>query len=60
MVLSEKRAQSTYNYLINNGISKDRLAYKGYGKSQLKFKCNGNCTEEQESQNRRVEFIIKK
>lgn len=60
MLLSEKRAESTYNYLIQNGISKDRLSYKGFGKSQLKFKCNGNCTEAQESQNRRVEFMIKK
>ncbi|UUC46563.1 OmpA family protein [Flavobacterium cerinum] len=60
MALSEKRAESTYNYLIQNGISKDRLTYKGYGKSQLKFKCNGNCPEALESQNRRVEFIIKK
>ncbi len=29
--LSEKRALSVVNYLVNKGISSDRLKYKGYG-----------------------------
>jgi len=60
MTLSEKRAAAAYAYLIQHGVSENRLAYKGYGKTQLKFKCKGNCSEEQESKNRRVEFIIQK
>jgi outer membrane protein OmpA-like peptidoglycan-associated protein/tetratricopeptide (TPR) repeat protein len=33
--LSEKRAQSCVDYLIENGISSDRLVPKGYGEDQL-------------------------
>ena len=32
--LSQKRAQSVVDYLIENGISKDRLVAAGYGKSR--------------------------
>ncbi len=32
--LSEKRALSVVNYLVKNGISPDRLKYKGYGNTQ--------------------------
>lgn len=35
--LSLRRAESVVNYLINNGISKDRLQAAGYGKSQPKL-----------------------
>lgn len=34
--LSQKRAQSVVNYLIEKGISPDRLSAKGYGESQPK------------------------
>ena len=33
-VLSENRAKSVYNYLINKGIKAERLSHKGYGSSQ--------------------------
>ena len=33
--LSERRAKSSYQYLINKGIAASRLTYKGYGESQF-------------------------
>ena len=55
--LSERRAKSSYQYLINKGIAASRLTYKGYGESQLLNKCN-KCNAEQDQANRRVEFKI--
>ncbi len=36
MTLSQKRAQSVVNYLIEKGIASDRLTAKGYGESEPK------------------------
>jgi outer membrane protein OmpA-like peptidoglycan-associated protein len=58
--LSEERAQSTVQYLISKGISKDRVSGKGFGFSEPKVDCKSNCTDEQDSQNRRSEFMIVK
>lgn len=60
MVLSQERAESTVNYLINQGIDTSRLSGKGYGESQLINRCsNGvDCSEEEHGLNRRSEFII--
>lgn len=58
MNLSNKRAKAAYSYLISKGITADRLQHKGFGESQLKFNCGAKCTEEQDSKNRRIEFII--
>lgn len=59
-VLSNNRAKSTINWLIQNGIDKTRLTGKGYGETQLVNKCSDNvkCTEEEHQLNRRSEFII--
>lgn len=38
-VLSEKRAQSTLNWLVDHGISRSRLSAKGYGEYQLLDRC---------------------
>ncbi|WP_127846287.1 OmpA family protein [Psychroflexus aestuariivivens] len=60
-ILSEKRAQSTVNYIVENGnISRNRISGKGYGETQLVNECsNGvDCTESQHALNRRSEFII--
>jgi len=58
--LSEKRAQSTMAWLVNNGILASRLTAKGYGERELVNKCTDNvpCTEEEHQANRRSEFII--
>ncbi len=57
-ILSEKRAESTRNYLALVGyINARRLRYKGYGKSQLIIECD-NCSEAQHQTNRRSEFEI--
>ncbi|WP_372753494.1 OmpA family protein [Mariniflexile sp.] len=58
--LSEQRAQSTVQYLISKGINKTRLSGKGMGSSEPKVDCKSNCTEEQDAQNRRSEFLIVK
>lgn len=62
--LSEKRAQSTRQYLISKGINAKRLTAKGYGESQLINDCGceptnvSNCSEAEHQLNRRSEFII--
>ena len=60
MILSEKRAQSTKNWLVSKGIDDSRLSAKGFGETQLVNKCADGvkCTEQQHQQNRRSEFII--
>jgi len=58
--LSEKRAQSTVQYLISKGISQGNISGKGFGSTEQKVNCGTNCTEEQDAQNRRSEFLIVK
>ncbi len=55
LTLSEKRAKSVVDYLVNHGISEDRLQYKGYGFDQP---VDENETEEGRANNRRTEFKI--
>lgn len=61
MQLSERRAKSTLEWLVNKGINRNRLTSKGYGESQLKNNCsNGvDCSAEAHQLNRRSMFIIK-
>jgi len=58
--LSEKRAKSTMEFIIKNGIDVSRITGKGYGETQLINKCeNGvKCSEEEHELNRRSEFVI--
>jgi len=66
MKLSDRRAKSTIQWLVDHGISKDRLTGRGYGESQLVNNCaceptNASpCSEEEHQKNRRSEFIITK
>lgn len=55
--LSENRAKSVYDYLIEKGISASRLSYKGYNFSEP---IASNDTEEGRAKNRRTEFKITK
>lgn len=54
--LSVKRAETVYSYLRRNGISSDRLSYKGYGNYQMRYP-NARSAKEQEL-NRRVEIRV--
>lgn len=54
--LSLNRAKSVGRYLINKGISTDRISYNGYGSSKPIV---NNSTEEGRAKNRRVEFILR-
>ena len=54
--LSEDRARSVMNYLVNKGIEKGRLTSAGFGMSKPLL---SNDTEAGQQRNRRVEFKIK-
>lgn len=58
--LSDRRAKSTIEWLIKNGVAAKRLTGKGYGETQLVNKCADDvpCTEAEHQENRRSEFII--
>lgn len=58
--LSERRAQATVQYLISKGIVNERLSAQGVGSNEPKIDCKADCTEEEDSQNRRSEFLIVK
>lgn len=64
--LSDRRAKSTMEWLVKNGINKSRLTAKGYGESQLVNNCSceptneSSCSEAEHQANRRSEFIITK
>ncbi len=57
LILSKKRAESVYNYLIKEGISPKQMKTIGFG---FKYSIADNSTEEGRRKNRRVEFILKK
>lgn len=59
--LSHRRAKSTYEYLLANGVPKSRvLSYQGFGKRKTINGCTGrsDCTPEELELNRRTEFPI--
>lgn len=60
--LSEKRANSTRDFVIQSGIAAKRVQAKGYGESVpiIKCKTDESCLEEEHELNRRSEFVIKK
>lgn len=60
LLLSQKRAEATINYMISKGIGSGRLASKGYGETKLINDCYDgiNCSSQKHDLNRRSEFII--
>lgn len=58
--LSQRRADSAKNWLVNRGIDPNRIKAVGYGESVLLNRCaNGvRCSEEEHAINRRTEFKI--
>ncbi len=51
--LSQRRAESTVNYLVEKGIDSDRLKARGYGEKYLRVD-----TQEAEVRNRRTEMRV--
>ncbi|MDQ6471705.1 OmpA family protein [Flavobacterium sp. LHD-80] len=60
MKLSENRAKSTVAYLVEHGISAERLKGEGFGETRLINKCSNGvkCSEKEHELNRRSEFIV--
>ena len=61
LILSNKRAIATSNYIINEGISPERIeSAVGYGEYRLINGCADDCSEKEHLENRRSEFIVVK
>ncbi|MEM6396320.1 MAG: OmpA family protein [Bacteroidota bacterium] len=57
--LSQGRAQSAVDYLVEKGVNVNRLSARGYGESEPAVDCLcTRCTEEQHQENRRTTFKI--
>ena len=58
--LAERRAQSTFDYLVSKGVEADRVVtYKGYGEEEPAVDCT-RCNEQQHQLNRRSIFKVVK
>ena len=60
--LSQSRANSAVQYIIDRGVDKSRISAKGYGESMLVNNCSNGvkCSAADHQLNRRTEFIITK
>ncbi len=60
LLLSQRRAETIVEWLVEKGIRKEQLLARGYGESQPVNGCSdgARCTEEQHQQNRRTEIRI--
>lgn len=56
-LLSKKRAEAVYNYLLSCGIEAERLSFKGYGQSRP---IALNQSAEGREKNERIQFMITK
>lgn len=58
--LSQKRADASVDYIVSQGISRERIIGKGYGETKLLNGCADGvtCTEAQHAINRRTEMKV--
>lgn len=58
--LSERRAKSAADYIIEQGIIASRVSYRGYGETQLLNNCADGvrCSDQEHQVNRRTEFKV--
>jgi len=58
--LSQRRAQSCVDYLLEKGVPKSDIIAKGYGETKLVNRCKDgvNCSEDEHQENRRTEVKI--
>ncbi len=58
--LSDRRAKSTIQWIIDQGIDPQRLTGRGYGETQLINRCSNGvrCRDTEHQENRRSEFIV--
>lgn len=61
-LLSDRRAKSTLEFMVKNGIERNRLTAKGFGETELVNGCSDDvpCSEAEHQLNRRSEFIVVK
>ena len=59
-LLSQKRANSTMNWLIKKGISAERLSARGFGESKLINECADDikCSEEAHQLNKQTRLTV--
>ena len=55
ITLSENRARTCYNFLVDQGIDKSRLSSKGFGETKP---IASNASEEGRAKNRRTVFVV--
>ncbi len=55
VTLSDNRARTVYDYLVGKGISKSRLAFKGFGETKP---VSSNDSEKGRAKNRRTVFVV--
>nr|WP_294788206.1 OmpA family protein [uncultured Flavobacterium sp.] len=60
LALSNRRAKSSKNWIVSQGINASRIKAEGYGETELVNKCSNGviCSETDHQLNRRTEFII--
>lgn len=61
LVLSQNRAKSAVEYLINKGVPASHITAKGYGETKLTNRCSDGvpCTAAEHQANRRTELMAK-
>ncbi|SNT34230.1 Tetratricopeptide repeat-containing protein [Ekhidna lutea] len=57
LLLSQRRANAAFEYLVEKGVKAEMLQPTGRGESMPAVEC-GNCSEKQHQANRRTEFLI--